>query len=178
MHKHLLKLYIICLITLLIAAAQPAQCSDWTQFQKDSYHTGYSVNSAPNIDPTVLWQNATSSDQEPCGTGGINIPPLISGNKVFVTAGNASVWAFNNDTGNLIWSRELGGSLMQTSTPAIGDGQLFVPTIEGDLYVLDPETGSTIRKTHITDSSFESPITYSDHKLYIGDGLKGGNGTK
>ncbi|PAV13689.1 cell surface protein, partial [Methanosarcina spelaei] len=152
--------------------------SEWLEFQKDSSHTGYTFGSAPIQDPELLWQNLTSSDQEPCGSGGINVQPVISGNKVFVTAGNASVWAFNKDTGDLFWSKELGGDLVQTSTPALGDGKLFVPTQEGDLYAFDAESGNELWNEHITNSSFESPITYSDHKLYIGDGLAGGNGTK
>ncbi len=152
--------------------------SEWPEFQKDSSNSGYSFNYAPTRDPKVLWQNLTSTKQEPVGSGGINVPPVISGNKVFVTAGNASVWAFNKENGNLLWYKELGGDLLQTSTPAIGDGKLFVPTLGGDLYALDPETGSEIWKTHVTDGNLECPITYSDHKLYIGDGLEGGTGTK
>jgi parallel beta-helix repeat protein len=152
--------------------------SEWLEFQKDSSNSGYTFSSAPTRDPKIIWQSLTSSKQEPCGSGGVNVPPLISGNKIFVTAGNASVWAFNKDTGSLIWSKELGGGLVQTATPALGDGKLFVPTLEGDLYALDPETGNEFWKTHVTDSSFECPITYYDHKLYIGDGLEGGNGTK
>ncbi|AKB38584.1 cell surface protein [Methanosarcina siciliae C2J] len=152
--------------------------SEWLQFQKDSSNTGYGFSSAPTLDPEVLWQNLTSSEQEPCGSGGINVPPVISGNTVFVTAGNASVWAFDKDTGDLIWSKEMGGSLTQTATPALGDGKLFIPTLGGDLYALDPETGNELWNTHITDGSLECPLTYYDHKLYIGDGLKGGNGTK
>jgi len=151
---------------------------DWLEFQNDSSNTGYSFSYTPTSDPKLLWQNLTSSKQEPLGGGGINVPPVIFGNKVFVTAGNASVWAFNKDTGNLIWSREFGGNSIQKATPALGDGKLFVPTLEGDLYALDPETGDELWNTHVTDSSFECPITYYDHKLYIGDGLKGGNGTK
>jgi|GEM_PF-275169 len=152
--------------------------SEWPEFQKDSSNSGYTLSSAPTKDPELIWQSLTSSNQEPCGSGGVNVPPLISGNKVFVTAGNASVWAFNKDTGSLIWSKELGGSLVQTATPALGDGKLFVPTLEGDLYALDPETGDKLWKTHVTDSNFECPITYYDHKLYIGDGLEGGSGDK
>ncbi|PAV14425.1 cell surface protein [Methanosarcina spelaei] len=152
--------------------------SEWSEFQKDSSNSGYSFSSAPTRDPKIIWQSLTSSEQEPCGSGGVNVPALISGNKIFVTAGNASVWAFNKDTGSLIWSKELGGGLVQTATPALGDGKLFVPTLEGDLYALDPETGNEFWNEHVTDSSFECPITYYDHKLYIGDGLEGGNGTK
>ncbi|WP_455709795.1 outer membrane protein assembly factor BamB family protein [Methanosarcina mazei] len=152
--------------------------SEWPEFQKDSSNSGYTLSSAPTRDPELIWQSLTSSNQEPCGSGGVNVPPLISGNKVFVTAGNASVWAFYKDTGSLIWSRELGGGLVQTATPALGDGKLFVPTLEGDIYALDPETGDKLWDTHVTDSNFECPITYYDHKLYIGEGLKGGNETK
>ncbi|WP_230629299.1 PKD domain-containing protein [Methanosarcina barkeri] len=152
--------------------------SEWPEFQKDSSNSGYTLSSAPTRDPELIWQSLTSSNQEPCGSGGVNVPPLISGNKIFVTAGNASVWAFNKDTGSLIWSKELGGGLVQTATPALGDGKLFVPTLEGDLYALDPETGNKLWKTHVTESNFECPITYYDHKLYIGDGLEGGSGDK
>ncbi|WP_230669779.1 PKD domain-containing protein [Methanosarcina barkeri] len=161
-----------------ITVSETVTESGWSQFQKDSSHTGYTFNSVPTQDPELLWQNLTSSEQEPCGSGGINVPPVISGNTVFVTAGNASVWAFNKETGDLIWSKELGGDLTQTSTPAIGNGTLFVPTMEGNLYAFDQENGNELWKAHVTDGNLECPITYSDHKLYIGDGLEGGTGTK
>ncbi|AKB30295.1 cell surface protein [Methanosarcina siciliae T4/M] len=161
-----------------ITASETVTESGWSQFQKDSSHTGYTFSSVPTRDPELLWQKLTSSEQEPCGSGGINVPSVISGNTVFVTAGNASVWAFNKDTGDLIWSKELGGDLTQTSTPALGNGKLFVPTAEGDIYAFDPENGSELWKAHVTNGNLECPITYSDHKLYIGDGLEGGTGTK
>ena len=161
-----------------ITVSEAVSESEWSQFQKNSSHAGYSSSSAPIQDPELLWQNLTSPEQEPCGSGGINVPPVISGNKVFVVAGNASVWAFNKENGDLIWYKEIGGSLTQTSTPALGDGKLFVPTQEGDIYAFDPETGSKLWNAHVTDGNFECPITYSDHKLYIGDGLEGGTETK
>ncbi|WP_229393640.1 PKD domain-containing protein [Methanosarcina sp. DH1] len=161
-----------------ITVKEASSESEWLEFQKDSSNSGYILSSAPTRDPELIWQSLTSSTQEPCGSGGVNVPPLISGNKVFVTAGNASVWAFNKDTGDLIWSKELSGGLVQTATPALGDGKLFVPTLEGDLYAFDPETGDKLWNTHVTDSNFECPITYYDHKLYIGDGLEGGSGDK
>ncbi|HIH94626.1 TPA: PQQ-binding-like beta-propeller repeat protein, partial [Methanosarcina acetivorans] len=161
-----------------ITVSETVTESGWSQFQKDSSHTGYTFSSVPTQDPELLWQKLTSPEQEPCGSGGINVPSVISGNTVFVTAGNASVWAFNKETGDLIWSKELGGDLTQTSTPALGNGTLFVPTMEGDLYAFDPENGNELWKAHITDGNLECPITYSDHKLYIGDGLEGGTGTK
>ena len=148
--------------------------SEWLQFQKNSTHSAYSFTDTPTMDPEVLWQALASPDQEPWGSGGINVPPVVSGNKVFVTAGNASVWAFEKNNGTLIWSKELGGGDTQTSTPALGDGKLFVPTMEGELYALDPEDGNVLWNRHVTNGSLECPVTYSDHKLYLGEGLEGG----
>lgn len=152
--------------------------SDWTQFQKDSYHSAYTYEAAPVKDPELLWKSLTSPDQEACESGGINVPPLISGNKIFVTAGNASVWAFNKSTGELLWKHEFGGTAVQTSTPALGDGKIFVPTTKGDLHALDIETGTVLWSEHVTERSFECPLTYADHKLYIGEGLADGVKTK
>ena len=148
--------------------------SEWLQFQKNSTHSAYSFTNTPTMDPEVLWQSLASPDQEPWGSGGINVPPVVSENKVFVTAGNASVWAFEKNNGTLIWSKELGGEDTQTSTPALGDGKLFVPTTEGELYTLDPEDGNILWSTQVTNGSLECPVTYSDHKLYLGEGLVGG----
>jgi len=55
--------------------------SEWLEFQKDSSNSGYTFSSAPTRNPKIIWQSLTSSKQEPCGSGGVNVPPLISGNK-------------------------------------------------------------------------------------------------
>jgi outer membrane protein assembly factor BamB len=42
-------------------------------------------------------------------------------------------------TGALLWSRDVGRTL---APPVLGDGGLYVGTLAGDLYLIDPATGA------------------------------------
>jgi len=149
--------------------------SNWHQFQKDEKNTGIIYSSAPIKYPELAWSRFTYTSE--CGNG-IDVTPIIAEDIVYVYAANGSIWAFDKTNGDLMWKNETTGGNLQTSTPAYGDGKIFVAANSGDLFAFNATTGEVLWNVHVTDGNFECPITYFDHKIYIGEGLKGGVTTK
>ncbi|MEL4306250.1 PQQ-binding-like beta-propeller repeat protein [Methanococcoides sp. LMO-2] len=155
--------------------ATVATASNWEQFQSDWKNTALQPGPALKAEPEMLWYQHTSAQ----GTNGINVPPVIAGDLVYTYTTNGSVWAFNKHNGELVWRNKTpGGKALQSSTPAYGDGKLFVASNSGDIFAFDAASGEELWSEHVTESNFECPITYFDHRIYIGEGLKGGPGTK
>ncbi|MDK2974386.1 MAG: hypothetical protein PWP08_757, partial [Methanofollis sp.] len=152
--------------------------SDWDQFQRGADHNAVTDSPGPDENPGIRWKHFTYASDASCGGCGIDVPPLVHGDRVYTFAANGSVWALNKTNGALVWQQNTTAGALQSSTPAWGDGRLFVATAAGDLYSFDADNGTPLWKQHVTDSNFECPLTYADHRLYIGDGLKGGVATK
>ncbi|MCM1987634.1 PQQ-binding-like beta-propeller repeat protein [Methanococcoides seepicolus] len=143
--------------------------NDWTQFQRNWLKNGSTTSPAPVADPNVLWK----ADQG----GDVDVTPIIVGDTAYIYSSSGYIRAYNKNNGELIWSAQASSGL-QTSISAYGDGKLFVATLQGDLLAFDATTGNELWNAHLTDLNLECPITYYDHRLYIGEGLAGGVQTK
>ena len=158
-----------------ISAIEEARDDNWYQFQKDEINAGITYSPAPTEDPELAWSAFTYGSE---WGNGIDVTPIIAGDLVYVYVANGSIWAFDKTSGDLIWKNETTGGNLQTSTPAYGDGKIFVAANSGDLFAFNATTGKELWNVHVTDKNFECPITYFDHKIYIGVGLEGGITTK
>ncbi|AKB85879.1 PQQ-binding-like beta-propeller repeat protein [Methanococcoides methylutens] len=149
--------------------------SDWTQFQSDWKNKAIATGPAITHDPELVWAFHTSEYDD----NGISVPPVISGNFVYVLTTNGSLWAFEKHSGDLVWDTKVAESAaLQSSTPAIGNGKIFVATSSGDLVALDSVSGDILWEVDVTEGNFACPVTYYDHRIYVGDGIKGGIGDK
>ena len=159
-----------CQVTVMAETEpEPLDKNDWTQFQRNWLRNASSASSAPTTDPNVFWK----ADQG----GDVDVSPLIAGDTVYVYSSSGYIRAYNKSKGTLIWSTFVSTGL-QTSTPAYGDGKIFAATQDGNLLALDAVTGNELWSVHPTDLTFECPITYYDHRIYIGEGLSGGIANK
>ncbi len=168
---------VVCVIVALLALACLAGVSaaeDWHQFQKDSRNTGATQDTTPRSDPELVWSAFTHTSE---WSGGIDVPPIIAGGIVYVYDINGTLHAFDMTNGTRIWRNETSVGF-QGSTPAYGNGTIFVASNIGDLYAFDAATGGQLWKEHVTDRDFKCPVTYHDHKIYVGEGLSGGVRTK
>jgi outer membrane protein assembly factor BamB len=161
----------MCIVVLLALAclAGVSAADGWHQFQKDSRNTGTTSDAAPRSDPELVWSMQT---------GSIDVPLIIAGDLVYVYDANGTIRAFDKRNGNLVWRNETSPWMLQSSTPAYGDGKVFVAERNGDLYAFDAATGERLWKEHVTDKNFECPVTYHNHKIYVGEGVFGGVTTK
>jgi outer membrane protein assembly factor BamB len=140
---------IILPILVALVAADP---TDWPQFRGPK-RDGLSADTGllkewPADGPKVAWQAK--------GIGGGFASVSIAGKKVY-TLGNKKqstfVHALDRETGNLLWSAEVGkagGSL--GSTPTVDGDRLYAVGQEGDLVCLETETGKLVwRKNFFGD---------------------------
>ncbi|MEA3324158.1 MAG: PQQ-binding-like beta-propeller repeat protein, partial [Euryarchaeota archaeon] len=161
-------------LAVLVLATSISSAADWHQFQRDEQNAGVTYSPAPTEYPELAWNAFTCTSDG----NGIDVTPIIAGDKIYVFAANGSIRAFNRTNGDLIWKNETTGGTLQTSTPAYGDGKIFIAAESGDLFAFDAETGEELWNVHVTDKNFECPITYFDHRIYLGEGLSGGVTTK
>jgi outer membrane protein assembly factor BamB len=173
------KLLALVAILLIIALAVPyggvqpisAQSStDWPQFQKDEINSGKTTDRAPTSCLGMTWSQFTYHS----GGIGIEVVPIIAGGTVYVYAGDG-LWAFDKKSGEPLWQKSITGhGGLQTSTPAYGDGRIFVATFDGYLFAVDVLTGDELWGKQVSQRGFQCPITYYDHKIYVGEGGTGG----
>lgn len=160
----------ILAIALTLAFPGDALASDWPQFQRDSVRSGQTPDPAPVHAPLLKWVQDTWHS----GTMGIESPPLVAGDIVYVHAGNG-LWAFDKLSGSPVWHQTIPGiETLQTSAPAYGDGRVFIATFDGYIRAYDALTGTPLWEEKISDRLFQCPITYHDRRIYIGQGGSGG----
>src|SRR5246127_4760958 len=94
-------------------------------------------------------------------TRGLQSTPLVADGVLYYTGSYSRVFALKGDTGEVLWSYtpELDEALVarQTHSPynrgvALGEGKVFVGTVDGRLVALDMKTGKVAWDTKLQDS--------------------------
>ncbi|AAM07628.1 cell surface protein [Methanosarcina acetivorans C2A] len=166
-----MKIFLICLTLLLVTAAQPVLGSDWAQFQRDVYNTGVTADRAPITDP----MNSTLSWEYKLGAN-VDSAPIVAGDMMYALVGNNHIYAFNRITGELVWEESTSGSLgFLIGNAAVGNGIVFVPTTNGQIFAFDAETGDLKWNKTVSSKQLDTPIVYSDGKIYFGEAMGGRN---
>ena len=170
-----MKVLVVCLTLLLVAAAQPVLGSDWPQFQKDEVNSGVTNDSAPIASPntTISWQH---DHPIPAGRmGGIDSTPIVYNGSVYAVIAGANLTKYSLDGtpagGN--WPVSFNTSPIsnldfQIAAPAAGNGHIFVldtgfsRPLDYDLYAINATTGDISDFVNVSNSSaqFSTPITY------------------
>lgn len=163
------------LITLLVLAVmvfpvQAVLAEDWPQFQKDLTHTGYTSELGPtSANTTKEWKASLYAGP----WNGIDTTPVVADGQVFCLSSAGHVYAYSVN-GSYVWDRSLGSGgtySFELSTPAYGDGNLFVALHQGTLHALNATTGATVWSANVcsTTAQINTPIVYdSDGYLYFG----------
>ena len=142
--------------TARIAAGSP---NDWLTYH-GSYngwdYSGLDQINASNVQGLgVAWIHVPGKS-----TRGLQSMPLAADGVVYYTGSYSRVFALNGATGDVIWSYfpELDEALVerQTHSPynrgaALGEGKLFVGTVDGRLIALDMKTGKPVWDTKLQD---------------------------
>jgi len=107
-------------------------------------------------DLSVAWMHVPGRS-----TRGLQSMPLVADGVLYYTGSYSRVFALNGATGELVWSYfpELDDTLVarQTHSPynrgaALGEGKLFVGTVDGRLIAVDLKTGKPAWDTKLLDS--------------------------
>jgi PQQ-dependent dehydrogenase (methanol/ethanol family) len=155
-------------LTALPALAQPVDtarieaggANDWLTYHGSyrSYHySGLDQINAFNVkDLQVAWMHVPGRS-----TRGLQSMPLAADGVLYYTGAYSRVFALDGATGKLLWSYfpELDDALVarQTHSPynrglAMGDGKVYVGTVDGRLIALDMKTGKVAWDTKLEDS--------------------------
>ncbi|WP_042315634.1 PQQ-binding-like beta-propeller repeat protein [Desulfofarcimen acetoxidans] len=144
---------------------------EWPCFQGDTVNSGIASGSAPVQSPGVDWQAFTHYR----ATHGIDHPAMLANGKVFVVDAEDYAWAFDQATGQTLWSTQLDETPVRFNmpTPAYGEGKVFVATCQGCIYALDENSGQILWSGKLTHGSYQNEelstqVLYSEGKVYVG----------
>src|SRR5437763_16208714 len=162
---------IVAIAAVLTASAAVAQSVDTARIeaagQNDwlTYHGSYKsyhysplaqINTGNVANLSVAWIHIPGRS-----TRGLQSMPLVADGVLYYTGSYSRGFALNGSTGEVIWSYfpELDEGLIarQTHSPynrgvAIGDGKVYVVTMDGPLIALDMKTGKVAKDTKLIDS--------------------------
>src|SRR6185436_15944619 len=92
----------------------------------------------------------------------IDATPVISGNVMYVSSYDGSLYAMDKATGKTIWTFEQGGFAPVT----VQDKKIFFSSSNGTVYCLDKETGKQIWAHKVTKGVPTQPIFYKEMVLF------------
>jgi outer membrane protein assembly factor BamB len=151
-----------------------ASATDWQQFQKDEINSGWTTDCAPIHDPpTLAWSYNVG--------GWVDTTPIAGGGQVFVLSASGNLYAFNPKTGAMNWTHQCSPvtGTFEVSVPAYNNGVVYVATSAGSagfgycrVTALHASSGNereniTLKTTN--GYQLNTPITYADDKIYVGD---------
>ena len=168
------KTRIILVLVAIALTVSAASATDWPQFQKDEINTGLTTDCAPIHDPPTL---AWSYDVD----GWVDTTPIVGGGQVFVLSAKGRLYAFNPKTGTMNWNYSCSpvAGTFELSVPAYNNGIVYVATSAGSvgfgycrITALHASSGNereniTLKTTQ--GYQLNTPITYADDKIYVGD---------
>lgn len=93
--------------------------------------------------------------------------PVVWNNKLYVGFADGTVASFNVEEGMMLWERKIssGDKFIDVDmTPTFFNGQLWIGSSSGDIHVLDPKTGRTVRTMDF--ASGHEPIQYGESLIF------------
>jgi outer membrane protein assembly factor BamB len=141
----------LCLSMTPFVASTEASSDNWSMYQHDPAHTGYTETSVATTLPKQLWNLTLEAD----ASGSPSLPTIVDG---FVYVGSSDALScLDAKTGTTAWRVTVGN--FAQAVPAISQGRVYASTIEGYLYCLDSATGNELWSVSISGQSTEmSPV--------------------
>jgi len=170
-------------------AIDGATRADWPSYGGTTSAWRYSAlrqittANAKNLTPAWMFQTGEYDD-------GLTSTPIVVGGVMYVSTPHNQVFALDAATGRVIWNYKHTlranhvkaggqGSFVQNRGLAVGDGKVFMGTIDSFLVALDQRTGGEVWKVAVDDSRqcgcniLSAPLIVKD-KVIVGE--NGGDG--
>jgi len=145
-------------LPLIIILFEIAGASDWPQFQRDHIHSGISMDRVPDH-PVILWSRDVHR---------VSVTPVVFQNTVYVFAENGSLWAFDENSGDIKWCSQMAGWIFQTATPACDGERIFAASDSGTLSAFDIHTGDLLWNRTLTEEPWMCSPACADGLLIAG----------
>ncbi len=123
---------------------------------------------APNADHTLYAINKNGLVQwKFTAKNGLWNQPVTDGKSIFISSMDKTLYALNPKSGEVIWSVDLGGSVLFSQT--IGeDGSLYIGTLNNEFFSIASDTGKINWKV-ATAGAVWSPVLEKDGTIFGGD---------
>ena len=167
------KTRIVMVLVAIALTMSVASATDWSQFQKNGINTGWTTDCAPIYNPpTLAWSYNVD--------GWVDTTPIVGGDRVFVLSSRGTVYAFNAKTGDMNWTSPASHTgTFELSVPAYNDGIVYVARSKGALnqgycnvsalYANNGTVRESITLKTTGGYQLNTPITYADDRIYLGD---------
>ena len=140
-------------------------------FRGNGAHTFYGTGPIPGKAPKIIWRYRTAAINRPvrgtptlwAGTGWTGTAVKL-GDYVFVGSVGGYVYAFEAETGRLMWSHR--GAGMFKGSACLFENRLYIGNTDNLLRCLDAETGRTVWRVD-TGKDLDSSPSVIDGRLYI-----------
>jgi outer membrane protein assembly factor BamB len=106
------------------------------------------------------------------GHGPIISGPVIYGGGVYAGSHDKRIYAFDENTGSLLWQYQTGGWV--DASPAVSGNSLYVVSRDGYLYAFDRRSGAIGWKAALGASSISSPLILGG-RIWVGTGSPSNN---
>ena len=130
---------------------------DWPLGRRDSGGSASSPGPGPKPPFITRWEIATP--------GAVLGTPAAVGNRLFVTTRGGFVLALGTDTGETLWTRDIGSPI--NSSPAVAGDLVYLGTRDHRVLALNRDTGEPQWEHDLENIVLGSPIVL-DGTLYIG----------
>ncbi len=160
----------------VIGALAVGATADWTTYQHDPSHTGYSAGSEIDITNVEMLEEAWRF-----GTGDwVTGTPLVADGVVYIGSWDGMMYALREMDGSVVWSFDAGTVAVDRcattygidDTAALSGGRLFFGNGMAQLTALKATTGELIWRSQLADPGqgyhiWASPLVF-DGKIYVG----------
>lgn len=168
----------LMLMNPVILGVSPAAAAEWSTYQRDARHTADSSDVGPGANATIAWRteaegavfaspvvaNDTLVTGEMSGSYTSTVEGIQQRRERFVANSTGRVVARDAATGELVWARDVEGSVM--ATPVIDAGRVYVGTIGGEILALNMTSGDLVWRFSAEDPVFA--LEEAGGRLYAG----------
>jgi len=148
-------------LLLFFVLASLASAESWHQYKFDSRHSG----NAPARQVKTPLRLAAAI---PLGDG-VYTSPVIADNHLYIVDGSGGAFCIDTRSFRILWHKKTRGgkdNCNNVSSPAVIGDYLHFGTMAGYYYVLDRQTGKTIREIDCRDPIFSAPAV-SEGRVYF-----------
>jgi alcohol dehydrogenase (cytochrome c) len=184
-------IFVAAAVGTVVAQSGPSggTLANWASYGGTSFAWRYSaldqINTAnvKNLAPVWVFQTGEYTD-------GLQSTPIVVDGVMYISTARNQVFAVDAATGKVIWNYKYTphpnyvkagsqGSFVQNRGVALGDGKVFMGTIDSHLVAIDQKTGREVWKVAVDDSRqcgcniLSAPLVVKD-KVIVGE--NGGDG--
>jgi outer membrane protein assembly factor BamB len=142
------------LYVLVFSVALLSGCS-WFGDKDNSEPPAKLAKFEKRVELRELWSRSTGDGTD---EQFVNLVPTVSGNRIYTADRNGSVWAFELESGKIIWQTKTGVPI--SAAAGIGEGIVLVGGSEAELVALEADTGEQRWRVEVSSEVLSIPRVF------------------